>query len=136
MRRALAIGFVLLLIPTYIGAVQALPMAVRSTCATAGPGATVTDRVGFCERIGFSVQRTYYLGLLRLPVYPAGLNLDLVNGIFLPVLLGIAGLLWWRGREGERRGERPAGHAGSADEGKREREDGSPEQMRVAVRDA
>lgn len=110
-KRVAAVLVVLLLIPTYIVVVSAMPMTLTSTCDS-GPKAKeagTTDKVGFCETIGFSVQRSYYFGLLRLPVYRAGMNLDAVNQWFLPALLIAAGLVWKypRRRRQARSGSKP-----------------------------
>lgn len=88
MRHILAASVVLLLVPAYILAVSMLPATIHSTC---GDGDSQVrggqERVGFCSQIGFSVQRSYYFGLLTLPVYKAGFDVDLANRLFLPVLL-------------------------------------------------
>lgn len=77
---------VLSLIPIYIGAVTAIPAATSADCETGGDP-TATDEVGFCNEIAVSVTRSYYAGMLRLPVSVAGANIDLLNRAFLPLLL-------------------------------------------------
>lgn len=89
----------LLIIPLYVVTVYALPMTINVDCNDAKGG---TDQVGFCTEIGFDVQRSYYFGLLNLPVYRMGMNLDLLHRI-VPALtvLTSGGLLWYLRRDEE-----------------------------------
>lgn len=108
MRYVLVACIVLLMIPVYVAGIPALPDTVKSTCEPVnGLAAGGIEKVGFCEEIGFAVQRSYYFGLLRLPVYKAGVSLDLLNRTFLPALLIIAAAVLWRGRNTPETSERP-----------------------------
>lgn len=86
---------ILLLIPLYLVGVYSLPPTFNSTCTTEG-GEVRGERVGFCTEISVSVIRPYYFGLLRLPVYRLGINFDWAHRLFIPVLVGLAGLVWWK----------------------------------------
>lgn len=96
MNKRLVIFFLLFLIPVYILAVHTLPANINSTCErdnqTAARGAT--DEVGFCTDIGFNVMRPYFFGMIELPVYRAGINLHWANKLFIPLLIGLALLVW------------------------------------------
>lgn len=86
--RKILAGALLALIPLYLLFVAAAPDNFSLVCdqtENVSPG--VTDKVGFCSSIGFALQRSYYFGLLNLPVYKAGINLHPINKFFIPVLL-------------------------------------------------
>jgi len=87
-------GVLVLLIPAYLVFAHALPVPSDTDCG--GEERVLGERVGFCTEVAVSVMRPYYAGVLTLPVYKAGFDLDFVNRTFLPVLLGAIVLVWWR----------------------------------------
>lgn len=93
-KKLIAIILLLALIPTYIVVVYAAPTPSESSCDTDGrvPG----ENVGFCSEVSMEVIRGYYLDTVRLPVTAFGINVDIVNKTFLPLILVIAGLVWRR----------------------------------------
>lgn len=94
-KRKVAAIFLLLMIPGYILTVFSLPTNLPSGCDIQGetePG--ITDQVGVCTDVSATVMREYYFGTIRLPVHTLSLNLDLLNKIFLPVLLVASAALW------------------------------------------
>lgn len=101
MNRFVPLLLAALLIPAYALVATSLPMTVKKQCDTGKTKAGVTDKVGFCSKIGFDVSRSYYFGLLRLPVYRIGINLDLLHRTVPSALLliGAAGTLWMRRQE-------------------------------------
>ncbi|MDY6777840.1 MAG: hypothetical protein SVU32_04180 [Candidatus Nanohaloarchaea archaeon] len=93
--KAVPAFLVLLLIPAYIVAVYALPAPTNVSCGSGGdrgPG----EKVGFCTRISISHTRSYYFGILRLPVQRGGINLDLANRLFAPLVILAAAAVWNR----------------------------------------
>lgn len=83
------------LIPLYLIPVGFLPANSWTVCESEeGQAPGVTDKVGFCSDVGFSLQRSYYFGLVELPVYKAGINLDLLNKTFIPLSLLMTGFVW------------------------------------------
>lgn len=99
LKKSIYITLILLLIPMYIITVLAMPQNISIVCDSAnGTARGVTDKVGFCSRIGFDLTRSYYFGTLQLPVYKAGLNLHAVNKYFAPVILSLALLVWKKDR--------------------------------------
>lgn len=88
---------IVLLIPVYVVGVYSLPPTSTNTCEDkSGKAVAGKDKVGFCTEITVSVVRSYYFGLLRLPVQRMGINMDWAHRLFIPVLLGLAALVWWR----------------------------------------
>lgn len=99
MDRRIIVLAILATIPLYIGFVTALPGNFSLVCGgEEDVSGRVTDRVGFCTSVGFNLQRSYYGGVLRLPVYKLGLNLHLINKYFIPIVLVSSGLVWKKGR--------------------------------------
>lgn len=93
---------IILMIPTYVVMVYAMPGNVSIACGNANDTQRgVTDRVGFCTEISFSQTRSYYFDILRLPVYKLGLNLHLLNQTFIPLLLTAAGAAYYVGNKNE-----------------------------------
>jgi hypothetical protein len=95
-KRKTAAVILFLMIPGYIITVFALPGNISTQCEPqVDPETGVTDQVGVCTEVSATVMREYYFGTLRLPVQTLGLNFDILNKSFIPVLL-VSSIVLWR----------------------------------------
>lgn len=94
-KRKIGAIIILLMLPTYVVMVSALPANISSQCdPQLNPQRGVTDQVGVCTEVSATVIRQYYFGTLRLPVEVLGLNIDLLNRVFIPLSLISSAVLW------------------------------------------
>lgn len=94
-KRKMGAILTLLMIPGYVLMIFALPANISTQCEPqVNPERGVTDKVGVCTEVSATVMRQYYFDTVRLPVHTLGLNLDLLNKIFVPLFLVISGFLW------------------------------------------